>query len=80
MSNLIKQIQKLNGIYNTMNSNYSLLKKIFKNHSTIKQKIILSEQILHQAFGLIVDKTETIETNREFNKIIKGIKNEKKSI
>ena len=77
MSNLIKQIQKLNEVYHIMNKQYSLLKKMFKNHSTIKQKVILSEQILHQAYSLIVDKTEEVETTREFNKIIKGVKNEK---
>jgi ABC-type Na+ transport system ATPase subunit NatA len=77
MNNLIKQIQKLNEIYNIMNRQYFLLKKMFKNHSTIKQKVILSEQLLHQAYALIVDKTEEVETNRTFNKIIKDIKNEK---
>ncbi len=77
MNKLVKQIQKLNEIYNIMNRQYSLLKKMFKNHSTIKQKVILSEQILHQAYMLIVEKTEEVETNREFNKIMKGIKNDK---
>jgi len=77
MNNLIKQIQKMNEIYHIMNNQYSLLKKMFKNHSSIKQKIVLSEQILQQAYMLIVDKTEEVEVNREFNKIIKGIKNEK---
>lgn len=77
MSNLIKQIKQLNEIYHVMNRQYALLKKMFKNHSTIKQKIILSEQILHQGYSLIVEKTEEVETNREFNRIIKGIKNEK---
>ena len=79
MNNIIKQIQKLNEIYHIMNRQYSLLKKMFKNHSGIKQKVILSEQILHQAYSLIVDKTEEVEVNREFNKIIKVIKNEKKT-
>jgi hypothetical protein len=78
MNNLIKQIQKLNEVYHVMNRQYSLLKKMFKNHSIIKQKVILSEQILHQAYMLIVEKTEEVETNREFNKIIKGIKDDKK--
>jgi ABC-type Na+ transport system ATPase subunit NatA len=78
MNNLIKQIQKLNEIYNIMNRQYALLKKMFKNHSGVKQKVILSEQILHQAYMLIVEKTEEIETNRKFNKIIKDIKNESK--
>jgi glyceraldehyde-3-phosphate dehydrogenase/erythrose-4-phosphate dehydrogenase len=77
MNNLIKQIKTLNEIYNTMNRQYAILKKMFKNHSNIKQKIILSEQILHQAYSSIVEKTETVETNREFNRIIKGIKDEK---
>jgi len=74
MNNITKQIQRLNEIYHIMNKNYSLLKKIFKNHSTIKQKVILSEQVLQQAYSLIVSKTEEIEINREFNKIIKNIR------
>lgn len=74
---LIKQIKQLNEIYHIMNKQFSLLKKMFKNHSTIKQKVILSEQILHQAYALIVDKTEEVETNREFNRIIKSIKDDK---
>jgi len=73
----IKQVQRLNEVYHIMNRQYALLKKMFKNHSSIKQKVILSEQILHQAYALIVDKTEEVETNREFNRIIKDIKNEK---
>lgn len=74
MNKLIKQIQKFNEVYHIMNRQYSLLKKMFKNHSTIKQKVILSEQILQQAYMMIVDKTEEIETNRTFNKIIKEIR------
>jgi len=77
MNNLIKQIQKLNEVYHAMNRQYSILKKMFKNHSTIKQKVILSEQILQQAYMLIVDKTQEVEVNKEFNRIIKGIKNDK---
>jgi len=77
MNNIIKQIKRLNEIYHIMNCQYNLLKKMFKNHSSIKQKVILSEQILHQAYMLIVEKTEEVETTREFNKIIKGIKNDK---
>jgi len=71
---IIKQIQKLNEAYHIMNKQYNLLKKMFKNHSTIKQKVILSEQILQQAYSLIIEKTENIEINREFNRIIKSIK------
>jgi len=77
MDKLIKQIQKLNEIYHIMNKQYTLLKKMYRNHSTIKQKVIFSEQILHQAYALIVDKTQENETNREFNRIVKEIKNEK---
>lgn len=66
----------MNEIYHIMNRQYALLKKMFKNHSSIKQKIILSEQILQQAYMLIVEKTETVETTREFNKIVKGIKHD----
>jgi hypothetical protein len=75
MNNLIKQIKQLNETYHIMNKQYALLKKAFKNHNTIQQKIILSEQILYQAYSLVVMKTEEVETTREFNKIIKSIKN-----
>lgn len=74
---LIKQIKQMNEIYHIMNKQYACLKKMFKNHSTIKQKVILSEQVLHQAYMMIVEKTEEVEITREFNKIIKVIKNEK---
>ena len=74
MDKFTKQIQQLNQIYDIMNRQYDLLKKMFHNHSGIKQKIILSEQILMQAFILIVEKNETKATNREFNRIIKDIK------
>ena len=69
-----KTIQKVNEIYHIMKKQYDSLKKTFKNHSNIKQKIILSEEILNQAFMLIVSKTEEVEVNREFNRIIKSIK------
>lgn len=75
---LIKSIQKLNELYHTFRRSYDALKKIVKNHSTIKQKLILSEQILNQAYILIKDELETTEQRREFNKIIKGVKNESK--
>ena len=53
------------------------MQKMFRNHSTILQKIKLSEEILMQAFMLISEKTEETEIRREFNKIIKGVKNDK---
>jgi len=71
---LVEKIKKLNEIYQSMRDNYSALKKMFKNHSSIKQKIILSEEILMQVYGLIGEKLEEVETKREFNKIMKGIK------
>ena len=75
---IIKQIKKLNELYHIMNRQYSLLKKMFKNHSGIKQKIILSEQILMQSFIMIKEELEIVEQRREFNKIIKNIKEDEK--
>lgn len=74
----IKSIQKLNEIYHSMKKNYTILKKMFHNHSTIHQKIILSEQILMQAYMLINNKLESTEATKEFNRIIKTIKFDKK--
>jgi hypothetical protein len=71
---LIKHIQKLNQIYDMMTKNYRSLEKMFNHHSTIKQKIILSEQFLYDAFKLIVEKTEETQTKRQFNHIVKDIK------
>ena len=73
----VKTIQKVNEIYHIMKKSYASLKKIFKNHKIIRDKIDLSERMLMQAFMSIVDKTEQIESKREFNKIIKEIKNDK---
>lgn len=77
MNNLIKQITKLNNLYHSFTKNYVEMKKMVNNHSSIKQKIIFSEEILQQAFILIAEKTELATQKREFNKIIKNIKNEK---
>ena len=71
---LIKSIIKLNELYHIFKKSYDTLEKIIKNHSTIKQKINLSEQILNQAYILIKDELETTESKREFNKIIKSIR------
>jgi hypothetical protein len=73
---ITSQIQKVNSIYYTMTKQYKILKTMFKNHSSILQKFVLSEQIFHQALMLITEKTEATATRREFNKIIKTIKNE----
>jgi hypothetical protein len=77
MNNLIKHINKLNNLYHSFKKNYQSMQKMFRNHSTILQKIKLSEEILMQAFMLISEKTEETEIRREFNKIIKGVKNDK---
>jgi hypothetical protein len=77
MNNTIKQIQKLNEVYHLMKRQYTTLKKIFHNHKQIRNTIELSEAILYEAYGMIVDKTEEIESKREFNKIMKGIKDDK---
>ena len=74
MDKLTQKIKKLNDIYYSMKKNYDTLKKMFHNHSSIKQKVILSEEILNQCYMLIMDKLETTETHRQFNKIIKNIK------
>jgi len=76
MQSTIKYIQKLNSIYHIMKKNYDILKKMFRNHSLIKQKVLLSEAYLQDVYKLILKDTEEIETKREFNKIIKGMKNE----
>lgn len=73
---LIKSIIKLNELYHTFKKSYDTLNKIVKNHSTIKQKLNLSEQILNQAYVLIKDELETTESKREFNKIIRNLKND----
>jgi hypothetical protein len=74
MTYLIKHINKLNTLYRSFQKNYDVMKKMFKNHSTILQKIKLSEEILYQAYSLIAEKTEETQVKREFNKIIKTIK------
>lgn len=71
---LIKSIQKLNNLYFSFNDAFKSLKEIVKNHAVIKQKIALSEQMLQSAYMLIKDNLETVESKRQFNKIIKNIK------
>lgn len=78
MSKLTTKIQKLNEVYHTMKKEYTALKKMFKNHSTIKQKFILSEEILMQGYMLVKEKIEETESHREFNRIIKNIRKKKK--
>ena len=74
MDKLTQQIRILNTIYSDMDKNYSTLRQMFANHSGIKQKFVLSEQILLQGFLLIQDKIEFVETKRKFNRIIKKIR------
>jgi len=79
MDKLIQQIKQLNEIYHSMKRNFDLLKKMFNEDSGIKQKTILTEQMLGQVYMSIMAKIESRTINEEFLKIIKGIKNEKKS-
>ena len=74
MNNLIKKFTVLNEVYKSMKKNYDTLEKMFANHSSIKQKVILSEQILDQAYILIKEGFEETEERRQFNRIIKDIK------
>jgi hypothetical protein len=74
MDKLTQQIRILNTIYSEMDKNYSILRKMFGRHSGIKQKFVVSEQILLQGFLLVQDKIEFVETKRKFNRIIKKIR------
>jgi len=79
MDKLTQHIKYLNEIYRSMKKNFDNLKKLFRNDSCIKQKIILTEQMLGQVYMSIMQKIESQTINEEFLKIIKGIRNEKKS-
>ena len=72
------KIKQLNKIYADMKKNYESLDVMFKNHSSIKQKFILSQELIMQGYMLINDKLESVENKRQFNKIIKDIKNGQK--
>jgi len=74
MQTTIKHISQLNTIYHVMKKQFESLKKIFRNHTLIKQKIILSEQFMMDAYKLSASELKEIEEKREFNKIIKGLK------
>jgi len=80
MNNLIKHITKLNNLYRSFEKNYKEMQKMFRNHSCVLQKIKLSEQILQQAFVLVAEKTEETQQKIEFNKIVKNIKNDRKTL
>jgi len=75
---LIKHIIKLNQIYDSMRKNYSLFRKMFRNHSSIIHKINLSEQFLMDAFKLTTQKMQETEDKRKFNSIVKVLKHGKK--
>jgi hypothetical protein len=79
MNKLIDKIKTLNVVYKSMSENFTTLKKMFKNHSTIKQKIHLAEEMTNQIYMTILEKFEELETKREFLHIVKDIKkNEQK--
>lgn len=77
MNTLVQKFKLLNEVYKSMQKNFETLKKMFKNHSTIKQQIVLTEQMMNQVYMTIRDKFEEVEVKREFTKIVKNIKNEK---
>jgi hypothetical protein len=77
MNKLIKHIQILNIIYKNMKHNFITLHELYKNHSTINQKIILAEKMADQVYLSIMEKLESEETAKQFFKIIKGINNVK---
>jgi len=78
MDNLTKNIKQLNEIYHSLRKNFNDLKKMFKNHSLIKEKILLVEQLMDDVYMTIKDKIESEEINSEFLNIVKGIRKEKK--
>jgi hypothetical protein len=78
MDALTKKIKKLNELYFSFKKNFEVLRQMFKNHSVIKQKVILAEEMTNQIYMTILDKIEALETRREFNHIVKDIKNGQK--
>ena len=72
----VNTIKKVNEIYHIIKINLNILRKMFKNHKIINDKIILADKMLMQVFMSIAEKTENIETKREFNKIIKNLNRE----
>jgi len=78
MDNLTKNIKQLNEIYHSLRKNFNDLKKMFNNHSLIKEKILLVEQLMDDVYMTIKDKIESEEINSEFLNIVKGIRKEKK--
>lgn len=74
MAHLIKHITAVNNIYRQIDKCYTQLKKMFKNHGAILGHIEMSEKFFYQAILSIANKTEEIETKREFNKIVKSLK------
>ena len=65
MDKLTQQILILNQLYSTFKLNFDVLKKMFNNNSTIKQKIILSEAMLNQVYISIMEKLESGEINKQ---------------
>jgi len=78
MDALTKKIKKLNELYFSFKKNFEVLRQMFKNHSVIKQKVVLAEEMTNQIYMTILDKIESLETRREFNRIVKDIKDGQK--
>jgi hypothetical protein len=71
---IINQIKKVNEIYRKMTECFFQLKKMYKRHELIIGKIELSEKMFHEAILTIANKQEDLEVKKEFNKIVKSIK------
>jgi uncharacterized protein (DUF608 family) len=77
MDKRVQQLKILNEVYTSMKKNFDTLKKMFNKENGIKQKVILTEQMLGQVYMSILQKMESEEINSKFLKIVKGIKNER---
>ncbi len=77
MDKLVNDIMVLNQVYSSMKKNILILKKMFPGTCNINQKLVLTEQLLNQIYVCINDKFESEENLKQFNDIIKSIKEDK---
>ena len=78
MDPLIQKIKILNETYLSMKKNFETLKKMFPKGVNIHQKVLVSEEILSQAYMLILDYFDSLEISRKFTEVIKSVKNANK--
>jgi len=77
MDKLVNDIMVLNQVYSSMRKNIVILKKMFPSTCNINQKLVLTEQLLNQIYVCISDKLQSEENLKQFNDIIKSIKEDK---